>query len=420
MQRSGMVIILLSNLLFWGGLIGLLVRARRKRAAEAKQADSSTPKTIEQQLAACAQTLALVYDEKERSLTMDSPHTSWRASLLHKGEGDMLLELSAHPQQEHEPGKPTLGKPPHHARALPLHESVPFCEPIILRAETRYDHIGKLLKINRELQTNDPRFDELIYIESDAPDRLIKLTLNDPELRDHVIQCIERGFSSVHLYEHDALIKLRQHPPQRSMCEAAQLQLSINTMDAMARRLPYVSMLNNAKAPTSYNGLLWALLLIGSILSMFTFAFLRYYHIPLTNNLANTALTGAVLGWFALFPVVILVLRGRSSSFRDVIMWMGLLAFVLPLWAFLLTREANALLDPKPPQEIAAIVESTWRSGEENSQCNVRFKPETRYVPFSVKVSCNEEARLIPRMPITLLIGEGALNHPWFKGWQPR
>lgn len=79
----------------------------------------------------------------------------------------------------------------------------------------------------------------------------------------------------------------------------------------------------------------------------------------ISNDLINASMLTALIDWFGLIPVVILVLRGRSTSLRDIIMWMGLLVFILPLWTFLLSRETNALLDLEPPQEIAAQVEST-------------------------------------------------------------
>lgn len=422
MQQDKMALfVVISGWLILGVVLLVILFIKRSRKKRALTATPKTPfRSLEQQLATSAQALSLTFDEKAGTASMDTPHTLWLARVIHQSRSTTMFEVSAHPHQESSPGRPVMGKPPHHARALPLLESVPFSAPILFRAENNYDRFGKRLKINREFQTHDARFDELIYIESDAPDRLIELTLQDPTLREQIIQCIERGFHSVHLYELDALIKLRQAPPDRRMFEPDQLQLAINTMDALARRLPYVSVMEQGKAPTSYNGFVWALALVASFLSLFAFAFLKRHHIPLTDDLANASMLAALIGWFGLIPVVILVLRGRSTSLRDTIMWMGLLVFSLPLWTFLLTRETNALLDLDPPQEIAARVESTWRSGKNNTECNVKFSPDHRYAPFSVNIRCKDYLRLHHGAPVTLLIGQGALKEPWLKGWQPR
>jgi len=150
-----------------------------------------------------------------------------------------------------------------------------------------------------------------------------------------------------------------------------------------------------------------------------TFAAVSFYSRPKESS-DNPIFVEREIGWFGLIPVVILVLRGRSTSLRDVIMWMGLLVFILPLWTFLLSRETNALLDLDPPQEIAAHVDSLWRSGKNNTECNAKFKPALVYPPFSVSITCKDYRRLRYGMPVTLFIGQGALKQPWLKNWQPR
>ena len=95
----------------------LIVRARKKRSAAAKQASSSSFKTLEQQLAQCAQALSMVYDEKERTLSMETPHTLWLARVLYQSRSSTIFEISAHPQQDTIPGEPIVGRPPNHARA---------------------------------------------------------------------------------------------------------------------------------------------------------------------------------------------------------------------------------------------------------------------------------------------------------------
>src|SRR4051812_49357906 len=46
----------------------------------------------------------------------------------------------------------------------------PSLPPVYFRKENGRDRAGKLLRLNRELQTGDDEFDRAIYIESDAPE----------------------------------------------------------------------------------------------------------------------------------------------------------------------------------------------------------------------------------------------------------
>jgi len=68
---------------------------------------------------------------------------------------------------------------------------------VVLRRETANDQKVKRWKLNREVQTGDPTFDELVYVESDAPDKHLQTVLQSPETRHTIKTLFELGYRPI-------------------------------------------------------------------------------------------------------------------------------------------------------------------------------------------------------------------------------
>lgn len=74
---------------------------------------------------------------------------------------------------------------------------------IAMHLETWRDRLGKLLRINREVQTGDDAFDHRVYLESDATDQDIRAVLADGRTRAGILHLLDLGFSLVRINGRD-------------------------------------------------------------------------------------------------------------------------------------------------------------------------------------------------------------------------
>ena len=65
--------------------------------------------------------------------------------------------------------------------------------PIVLRRERWFDRLGSRLAINKEVALGDPRFDGLVYIESDGDETTVWRVLSDPRAREACVDLVTTG-----------------------------------------------------------------------------------------------------------------------------------------------------------------------------------------------------------------------------------
>ena len=354
------------------------------------------------------------YDPGSRALEVRQGPYRCRLQLVNLGKQGFALDaISACVE-----GALTHGQPPHHARAMsPL--SIPYTAPILLRAETSMDRLGKRLGLNREAQTGDDAFDAQIYIETDAPDALVRATLQDAELRQSVQALMRLGFGRVTLFEPRAMIHARQHPIQTSSGQALlalhpQVQ---RLLTSMTGRLPHVQLPQGARAPMNLAELLWFGLLLSAVAVAIIFGVRYTQHPVLGDELMWTSLGVGTLAWLVALPALVLALRGRSTSFRLFVMWALLLLPLMPLGSSLGARWINASLDPHPTQVHQVQVLRKWRSGKNNTSCNVELRGHREQRQDSLQIECAIYKRLSVGQRVPLRVGPGRLGQPWIKGW---
>lgn len=395
------------------GLIIILSRRQTKRAVSPMSLDAA-----QDPLVRTAQALGAKDGPQPGSFELDHEHTQWRVMLTQPSKQPPMFTIAASISPALNRDLSRHGQPPYHARHSPAPPTIPFSAPIILRAETRMDRLGKRLGINRELQTGDARFDKAVYVESDAPDQLIALTLQSDQLREQVLSLFARGFTRVTLFDTDHLIKLTQQPAQKEDISAAQVSALLRSAEAILAQLPHVYLKDHALPKPSGFALGWIVLLLLSMLSIFGIGLSQNTYTPLDNTLLLNTLSVSAVSWFALLFVLIFALRGRSDSFRSWLAWVFVLSFALPVNLYLGTRTLNAIADTTPPLYKQATIDGTWRSGKNNHQCNIAFKTLPEQRRFTLSIPCDRYYGAANGQRVMLAIGPGLFGQPWLKDWR--
>lgn len=401
-------------ILVFGYLVTRQRRAEQLRSLTTPAANSDRTLLMEP----AARTIGAEPGDEAGLFELDREHTTWRLKFEepHKQTPRFTVEAIVSPKLNRDRSR--HGQPPYHASYNPSPETIPFSAPIILRAETNTDRLGKRLKINREHQTGHVRFDESVYIESDAPDQLIALTLQSEPLRHWVLALFSQGFNQLTLYGPDCILSLEQQPAQRETFSSSQLTKLIQTAESTLAQLPHVYIRDHELPKHRFADTGWFVLLCITGLNCLLLILSLTSYIPLSLNLLFATLAISAALWVALVPALIIFLRGRPGSFNNVIAWLVALLVALPINLYLGARTLNAVADPNPPILKKAIVQDTWLSGKRNSQCNIAFQILPERESLSFEIPCERYYRTALGNRAMLTISPGLFGQPWLKDWR--
>lgn len=388
-------VLLISGVLvaFWVALVVFLVRNEGKRA----RGDHS-------QFARLCQ-----------ALPGNSPDPNHHE--VRRGERGFFLTYT--PKSKHAPVSLSVSLPP--PLAMPsLSAPAGAASPVLLRAEKRSDRFGKALGINRETQTGDAEFDHAVYVETDAPDRVVKALLGDPEVRRLVLEWHRAGWAEVRFFAGPGeWVRVQAPSPSEAMFEAATVEQVLGQLERIAPKLPTPDALPHHRKPSRGKwaiGLSVTLSFVGWVLPL---ASVNLWPTLENGPIVASALVGVAL-WLVLVPVSGLWLRGRSDSLRTLAFSLGWLCFGLPPLAVGVLTGANALLDSSPGHEHVVEVTDLWRTTGKNTSYNLRVRHWDRP---------GESLRMRVRHPLyqrfekmpaprraAIVVRDGALGWPWRSG----
>jgi hypothetical protein len=289
---------------------------------------------------------------------------------------------------------------------------------LVVFQEGMVERVGKALGLNREVQTGDPEFDGVAYIDTIESDDAVQRVLGDAGVRrdiqrllalEYKVQLSSRGVEAFHLYAQGT-------PPDLSGVPEA-----IGILADVAKRLPNLSDVRfRGAVPVMGRGVLagsFAWIAFG-VVAGFLDAFL---HSPAARTLNDghkplVLFSGAILVWSLYVGVATALLRGHSYSFRSALTVAGLALFGAPILGVVLAASLNQTLDSSQPEAHTVSVTGTTMV---KGKCRVDVTPWIPGATLSLAIGCSQRTRYPAGSSITLQAHDGALGMPWVEPLAP-
>ena len=83
---------------------------------------------------------------------------------------------------------------------------------IVFRHEGFLDRLGSRMRINREFSSGDASFDNVVYVETDAPDATLRRVLESPHARASILQMLSAGAREVDIMDAWLALTAAQDP----------------------------------------------------------------------------------------------------------------------------------------------------------------------------------------------------------------
>jgi len=245
---------------------------------------------------------------------------------------------------------------------------------IKLRCEGGVDLLGKKLRINREVQTGDQAFDRDVYVDTDAPDDVVRRVLSDPELRAVARRLLQRTNVSVTLLTSVGALVERQGPDMASL-ELEAFRALLDDLKGLAVKMPSQEL--RAKRPFPISGLGWfspffwlavPASIVWAILGNKWWNTVDWLPVPIRIG-------AGVLLWLVLVPCLMALVRGRSNSMRRLLIWLGALIIACPFGSTAALMTANGWLDRGPSTTHKLPVGRWWyKSGKKSKTYYVEVR----------------------------------------------
>ena len=292
---------------------------------------------------------------------------------------------------------------------------------ILLRREGLLDRIGKRLGLNREVQIGDALFDRAVYIESDAPDGVVRWLLDHPGRRGAVLAILAAGFSELRVHEDGSLLSALRSRPGPAHLQADTIRTVARSLALLAPAIPASEAPGAGEGPPGRaraNAV--ALAILGGLVLILgapgLMIVLRDAYPPVTGDLYEVALPVAGGLYLAAVIVLGLVVRGHSDSLRVFLLLAGVLLFLLPCYTVSAFVGINGALDgATPARHPSRILERSVTHGK-NPTCHLRFAGLRRgEEAVEVKLPVARCDAFAQGDAITVSTGAGALGWEWIE-----
>lgn len=303
--------------------------------------------------------------------------------------------------------------------------AVPGASPmILLRREGRLDRLGKRLWLNREVQVGEPDFDRAVYIESSAPDEVVRSVLGDPTRRRAVLDVLGAGFAQVRILGPGSVVSASWPTPATLPLDSAVVREVARCLAVIAPAVPRREPPADA-VPLGATGVLrvvGTIVLVLAAVAGFAGApgltmTLGKAYPTLTSDLQHVALAVAGGLFLLALPVVGLAVRGRSESLRYFVLVAVLLLYLLPFYTVSAFLGINAAFDGSASARRASRVMDRWITRGKGSALHVRLAGLQRGDdPIEMEIDADTYAKLEPNAAVVVTTGEGALGWEWIRG----
>jgi hypothetical protein len=288
-----------------------------------------------------------------------------------------------------------------------------------IKRETWFERFFKKLGVCVEIDTHDPAFDDTFYISTETIP-FTRRFLEKPENRRAVREVFDMGFN--HLERNGMYLTLTWHNfTRREQMEVRIMERAVaQLVDPVSHleKIPYVT--EPASAAREFKRwLAFALptILLVTGLAAGVIGMLRYPPLDEGNVFLSSLLVSVPLfilfTWFSFH-----LLKGRSSSHRELIGVFFFSLFVFPLAGNCFNTFFNGALDLSPPEahRVAVLQKKTVRSDGENSYYAVvrSWREDTAEPTEKLEVSRRLYQSLEPGSSfMTITTKPGAFGFEW-------
>lgn len=295
-----------------------------------------------------------------------------------------------------------------------------YVRPVVLRRETQVDRFGKALLVNREAQTGDEVFDKQVYVETDAPKELVERLLGHAEVRGRVRGWLEDGWTNVRFHDLHDPIALISMPVTSQHMSASRMEAAFRQIEELVPLIPKVEHAHLGRPPWT----LATVLTIGSgVVSVvgWVLALVASHYWPFIEAGPYGVLVGAgFLLWVGSVPVLGLLLRGRSDSFRKLSYAALLLGIGLTPLVVGMALTLNGALDDSAEQVQVVTVQHLWKTTGKSTSYYIRtdpLEPGGKPLSFSIGQSNYQRFRATGGATgqATITYHRGRLGWAWWK-----
>lgn len=320
------------------------------------------------------------------------------------------LVLAYHPDDASSAAFTPRGASPDGARPFPWPPS------LMLTRENAGNRLGKLLRLNRELQTGDQAFDQKVYVSATEDTPHVAELLASPKLRAHLLTLLE-WFPRVTLAAKEGAIVLTiPGNVGLDLLDSGRFNRILDQMAQAAEHLPAFQ-INRAQQPPMERSLKVVLAGLGAfVVGFVSFAVVMdLWHVFDEHHPLGPSGQGAIggLAAFALaFVPLLTLIRGTPSSFSRLLAASLVWSCALASLGATLLHGGNALLASQPPQRVPAQVLSTDVLRGKSTSYRVVLDPQGDAPAGRFAISQQEYQRLSTRSTVEVSVRPGALG--WF------
>lgn len=285
--------------------------------------------------------------------------------------------------------------------------------PVLFRAEKPIDRFGKRIGLNVEHDTGDSAFDSEVYIESDASSADLEALLADTSTRQAVHQILGLGFGSVELFRGAATVQTSVlRPTPQHVASAEQI---VERLAVIADNLPAFDAAPVGRATP----LRTAIAGIGGMLGgfgAFVFAALAAtsWRVIVPGAMLRCGLLG-LGGWVLVSAAAFFLLRGKSDALRtfSFVFFSALLG--MPALGVGTGATLNGVLDTGAATSHDARVTRRWITTSKNNRTYhievESWRPDESRI--EVTVSSGQYDQTVDGSPLRITTKPGWLGWEW-------
>lgn len=404
----GALCCVLSGFAIVGWLVYRLVRPSQKKRQSARD---ELPK-VREQLNSLQQrmggrlegdTLRFSYRDHEFRVVLTPPRS--------KSEGSLVVLVSPVGSSWPEEFLPVT-----HQQRPVEQEAVPHLPTLLMRVERRLDRLGKLLWLNKEVQTGDHDFDKAVYVETDVSSEFAVRLLSESVVRSAASEALSMGYDEFTIFGKHAPVRFLGSV-DADLVETEAFARLADRLVAGLSVLPAVKPLSDKAAYEVRDTSLSAFAIGGSLSAFIIVPLVLFLWIPYPTFDGEYAMVGLKLGfvaWLLITMGALVFYRGRSTALR-MVLTLSISAMLMgPSLGCMATHLSNGALDWSEGRVVTAKVVSKRISKSDDS---------TRYLAtFSVAGLPRSEfdvgGSLYGRLPqaggqVRMRIHDGFWGWPW-------
>ncbi len=309
---------------------------------------------------------------------------------------------------------------------------VPDGMDVSLTQEDSIDKALKAIRLKGEIQLGDKRFDDTVYINTQAPDQWIHRALGSAKTRSAILQLMDAGFTDIKLtsrgprWDHRSAFIVASGKRAAASMSREQMDALITGLAELALALPQRQSNDGVRKMGCSEGALFfgmmlhqALMLISVAVCLTLFHLSWQYRLFSSDLFQHTMVAGLILATLMMVPVVY-VHRGRSNAGFVVFIFAGGLYLGNPLLFYTTARTLNGALDSAEASTVPAKIIERWdNETPQEPPTTFKVKVAPQGLPAAEFDVTPDQYNALSTGTCTVRVRQGALGYPWLESIQP-